>query len=485
MRNRLILAFCAGGLAACSQTITYLDDSRQATGVKVGEVSTDSAVIWTRLTASAERRPDGVQIRGRPNKTEPGEPIEQIDPSGLQGSVPGAAGLVRLRYDSNVNFFNPVVTEWFAVEASDDFTHHFRLHGLAPGTVYFFEVQTSDPDGTTHHKPVNGRFKTAPPPQEYETVVFTAVTGQANRDHDDPAGFKIYRSMLELAPNFIVPTGDTVYYDSDAPLATSIDLARFHWHRMYSFPTLVRFHLSVPGYWEKDDHDSYHNDNWPGMSREYMGTFSWEQGLQVYAEQVPMGDLPYRTFRWGKGLQVWIVEGRDFRSANTMPDGPDKSIWGADQKSWLKETLLASDADWKVLVSPTPIVGPDRSNKADNHSNQAFQHEGDEMRNWFAENLPENFFIVCGDRHWQYHSVHPRTGVHEFSSGPATDEHASGTPGEDAQYHQFHRVRGGFVSVTTDKAHDESRIAFRFHNVDGGVEYEWSKSTKVPPVTAP
>ena len=106
------------------------------------------------------------------------------------------------------------------------------------------------------------------------------------------------------------------------------------------------------------------------------------------------------------------------------------------------------------------------------------------MRNWFAENLPESFFIVCGDRHWQYHSVHPRTGVHEFSSGPATDEHASGTPGEDAQYHQFHRVRGGFVSVTTDKAHDESRIAFRFHNVDGGVEYEWSKSTKVPTVAA-
>ena len=474
MQRAAIAALCAVALVNCGQGITYLDESRQATGVKVGEVSSNSAIVWTRLTAEAERRSDGIPIRGRPEKPEPGEPIEQLNPDDLQGSVPGAPGLVRLRYDDNVNFFDPVVTEWAAVDAATDFTHHFRLDGLEPATVYYFEVETSDPEGTTHHKPVNGRFETAPPPDEYGTVTFTSITGQSNRDNDDPEGFKIYKSMLELTPQFIVPTGDTVYYDSDAPLATSIDLARFHWHRMYSFPTLVRFHLSVPGYWEKDDHDSYHNDNWPGMSREYMGTFSWEQGLQVYAEQVPMSDLPYRTFRWGKGLQVWVVEGRDFRSSNEMPDGPDKTIWGAEQKEWLKDTLLASDADWKVLVSPTPIVGPDRTNKADNHANLAFRHEGDEMRAWFAENLPDNFFIACGDRHWQYHSVHPGTGVHEFSTGPATDEHAGGTPGEDPEYHRFHRVAGGFLSVTAEKVYDESRIAFRLHNVDGGVEYEWS-----------
>ncbi len=476
MRHLVTAAACAVALAACGQGITYLDEARQATGVKVGEVTQNSAIIWTRITAAAERRADGQPIRGRPEKTEPGAPIEQLDPADIQGSAPGAAGLMRLRYDDNVNFFEPVETEWLEAKAENDFTHHFRIDGLTPSTVYYFEVQTSSLDGTLRHKSLNGRFETAPPADQYADVTFTAVTGQSNRDNDAPDGYKIYKSMLDLTPKFIVPTGDTVYYDSDAPLATSIDLARFHWHRMYSFPSLVRFHLSVPGYWEKDDHDSYHNDNWPGMSREYMGTFSWEQGLQVYAEQVPMSDLPYRTFRWGKGLQVWVVEGRDFRSPNRAPDGPDKSIWGDVQKSWLMETLLASDADWKVLVSPTPIVGPDRSNKSDNHANTAFRHEGDEFRNWAKENLPENFFIVCGDRHWQYHSVHPGTGVQEFSSGPATDEHAGGTPGEDKQYHRFHRVAGGFVSVTATQEAKSSNIAFRLHNVDGGVEYEWSKS---------
>ena len=39
-----------------------------------------------------------------------------------------------------------------------------------------------------------------------------------------------------------------------------------------------------------------------------------------------MGERTYRTFRWGRGLQIWLVESRDFRSANTMKDGPDKTI---------------------------------------------------------------------------------------------------------------------------------------------------------------
>ena len=61
--------------------------------------------------------------------------------------------------------------------------------------------------------------------------------------------------------------------------------------------------------------------------------------------------------------------------------------------------------------------------------------------------MPERFFWINGDRHWQYHSVHPETGLHEFGTGAASDPHAGGTPGEDKKLHRFHRVRGGFLSV--------------------------------------
>ena len=458
-------------LGACTTTI---EETRQATGVRIGEVTQTSAIIWTRVSEKSERRTDGIIRRKRADKDNP----EQLNPNDLEGSVPGAEGRVRLRYGTTEGLEEATETSWETVSAENDFTHHFRISGLEPSTVYYFSTETSNLDGSELHQAMHGQFETAPPADEYADVTFTVITGQAYRDADYEEGFMAYDSMGKLNPKFIVPTGDTVYYDSDDPLVTSIGLARYHWHRVYSYPALIRFHRRVSTYWEKDDHDSYHNDNWPGLSHDYMGTFSWEQGLQVYAEQAPM-EKPYRTFRWGKGLQIWVVEGRDFRSPNPMPDGPEKSIWGKEQKQWLKDTLLESDADWKVLVSPTPIVGPDRTNKHDNHSNDAFTHEGDEFRGWAQENLPDNFFIANGDRHWQYHSVHPMTGVNEFSCGPISDQHAGGSPGYEPEYHHFHREEGGFLSVNAQRMGDRSAIEFTLHAVDGAVVYRYSRSRAV------
>jgi len=96
------------------------------------------------------------------------------------------------------------------------------------------------------------------------------------------------------------------------------------------------------------------------------------------------------------------------------------------------------------------------------------------FRRWAKENLPNNFFIACGDRHWQYHSQHPETGLREFSCGPASDEHSGGTPGENPDYHRFHRVKGGFLSVNVQPTDKASSITFRFHDVHGKVVYQFS-----------
>jgi alkaline phosphatase D len=249
---------------------------------------------------------------------------------------------------------------------------------------------------------------------------------------------------------------------------------------MHGLPGLVDFHRTVPGYWEKDDHDTVKNDSWPPQGKNadrddaLEGRLTFFKGLKIFREQVPMGDKTYRTFRWGQGLQIWLTEGRDFRSPNNMPDGPDKTIWGREQLEWLKTSLLASDADFKVLISPTPVVGPDRANKADNHSNVTFGQEGNAFRQWVKENkLTGRLFVCCGDRHWQYHSVDPATGLHEFSAGAASDKHAGGSPGLDPEFHKFHRVKGGFLTVGVARPGGVPTIAFRHHDVDGKVVYEF------------
>lgn len=445
-------------------------ETRQATGVKVGEVSSDSAIVWMRVTESATRNNTGFQRPGRPAGPLP----EGVEVKDLHGACPGAEGKVRLRYGTDSDLAAATTTEWIDVKKKNDFSHQFRLTGLAAATVYYFSAETADSEGSPH-EPLRGQFETAPPADDYADVTFTVITGQAYKDLDHEEGFHMYPAMGRLKPKFIVPTGDTVYYDSEDPRATTVALARHHWHRMYSLPRHVAFHLAVPGYWEKDDHDCHANDCWPTQRPEFMLPFTFTQGLEVYREQAPLGQKPFRTARWGKGLQVWLVEGRDYRSPNPMPDGPDKTIWGAEQKRWLKRTMLQSDADWNVLVSPTPIVGPDRENKRDNHSNAAFAHEGDEIRSFFQENFPENGFVCCGDRHWQYHSVHPETGVQEFSSGPASDQHAGGAPDDPQGMRKFFRQKGGFLSVQTNVADGKSRITFRLHDVHGKVVYEFAR----------
>ncbi len=413
----------------------------QATGAKVGEVTDTSAILWVRRTARPSREADG--------------------------ACPGAAGKVRASYGPSGDASGLRTLDWVDVAEESDFSHRFRLSDLKPATAYHYRVDTAV-RAVVGRILLEGSFRTAPAPSESAEIRFTVITGQAYKDLDHADGFHIYPAMAKLDPHFVVPTGDTVYYDSDPPLATTKAIARLHWQRMYSLPRHVAFHLRVPGTWEKDDHDTIWDDVWPSMRIDPRVEFTFEEGCRIFREQVPMGEKTYRTFRWGRDLQVWLVEGRDFRSPNNMKDGPEKSIWGAEQKAWFKKTVLESDATWKVLVSPTPLVGPDRTNKGDNHANPAFASEGNEIREWIRKNVPSNFFIACGDRHWQYHSIDPATGVHEFSCGPASDKHAGGSPGENKEIHRFHRVKGGFLSVAASR----DAVAFRLHDVLGAVEYE-------------
>ncbi|MBI1371044.1 MAG: alkaline phosphatase [Planctomycetes bacterium] len=380
------------------------------------------------------------------------------------------AGRVRLRYGLRDDLSDAISTDWFDVDAAGDFIHQFDLTDLKPGSVYFYESQTAEPDGKVLHAAQRGRFETAMAVATPTDMTACIMTCQMYHDRDHADGHPIYPSMAALEPKFTCLTGDLVYYDNEAPSAMTERLARYHWERMFSLPRLRSFTSNFGTYWLKDDHDTLRDDSWPG---ERLGDLTFAEGQAIFRQQAPMSGGPsYRTIRWGRDLQIWLAEGRDDRSPNTMPDGPAKTIWGAEQKAWFRKTIAESDATWKILVSPTPLVGPDRKGKHDNLANDNFKYEGDEIRGWIQQHAPDHFFVICGDRHWQYHSVHPKTGLVEFSVGAASDSHAGGSPGYDPKIHKFHRVGGGFLSLTLKPEAGASTIALRLHDVNGKVVHE-------------
>ena len=451
-----------------------LADVHLGMGFRVGEVTGTSAILWTRVTASASRNETGHrEPKKRTRRIKMYVPSKR-PLSSRQGEIDGAAGEVRVHWAEMGKANNRKTIPWVGVRADHDFTHQFAITGLKPGRTYRVSVEAREKPGASIAATASGTFRTPCPPDISQDVTFTVVTGQSYWDLDDPAGYQIYPAMAKLKPHFVVPTGDTVYLDSEAPRARTVGLARYHWHRMYSLPRHIAFHRHVPGYWEVDDHDSWVDDCWPTKSAPWMLPLRFEQGFAIYREQVPIGRLTYRTIRWGRDLQIWLVEGRLYRSPNSMPDGPGKTIWGSEQLAWLKRTILASDASFRVLISPTPIVGPDRTKgKNDNHSNAAFATEGNHFRSWTKQHRLTNFFVCCGDRHWQYLSVDPATGLREFSCGPASNEHAGGTPGRNPKIQPFHRVKGGFLSVQVARKQGRPSILFRHHGVRGQVFNEY------------
>lgn len=435
------------------------------TGFKIMEVEQNSALIWTRLcsqeTPNPIRHERREEVFRHPIDFNENQPVERMD-----GAVKGTEGMVRIRLISKKD---KKVSGWLKASEAKDFTVSYKFDNLSGDTGYNVEVEGKSSDGG-RSQTVRGKFNTTPRSSEVKPVNIVTSTCQYFWSFDDDRrGFKTYDSMRNLNPDFYIHTGDYIYYDKPGPMATTIAKARHKWHAMDSWLAIRKLYEEVPIYMIKDDHDLLKDDVYRGMSP--YGQLTFEEGLKIWYENVPLPGKPYRTIRWGKDLQVWMVEGREFRSANTLMDSEAKSIWGYEQKKWFTETVEASDATFKLLFTATPVVGPDRDKKKDNHANAVFQTEGTWLREYLSKQ--KGMYVVNGDRHWQYVSRDPGTGLMEFGSGPVSDYHAQGWDADDVRpEHRFLRLKGGFLNIRVGRKNNRPFIEFIHRDVDGKVVHE-------------
>lgn len=456
-------------------------------GILVGELAPDSVLVQVRLTQ--------------------GETLLERDLPGM----PGVVEFTLYRFTGDTRELVSVQ----AVDAEADFDFIARAHftELEPGAAYVCTTLIG-PDVENLVDGPTAYFHTLPGPDRDDPVRFVVVTGMNyakfhgdNRidraqhlvenntelprpydGSDKSLGYPALAAILALQPDFFVGTGDNVYYDTpDNPRAETVPELRQKWHEQFVQPRYRDLFARVPTYWMIDDHDYRIDDG--DNSGDYLPTP--ETGRRMMLEQLPVAPmedideaLTYRTHRASRDLQLWFPENRIHRSDNALPDGPEKTIWGEAQKAWLKRTLRESDATFKVLVSPTPMIGPDDLRKTDNHTNHGgFRHERDEFFAWLKETGldQDGFYLVCGDRHWQYHSVHP-TGIEEFSSGALIDANSrlGRKPGDPKStdpegliqqpYTQDPRS-GGFLLIESRPGN----LAFTWHDEQGKVLHQTNK----------
>ncbi len=447
-------------------------------GFRNGWADQHSISIWTRLTSIPDLNESGIHFKDLSQK-EHQELRKETDidrlhaaqiPEGyrlaeLNASCPGAYGEVKLIYHPLDDPVQKSETEWSAVDSTRNYSKQWKLIDLSPNTIYQVNIFARENESVQPSDTIMGQFRTPPDANSLDEINFSVVTGHDyNRRDNQEGGHQIYHSMLDDSLDFYVHTGDIEYYDKPNPWALTEPLMYFKWDRLFALPFQRNFYRQTTSYFIKDDHDALSNDCYPGMT---YGAVSFDRGLEIFdQEQFPTRDTTYKTIRWGKDLQIWIMEGRKYRSKNSDPDGPDKTIWGKTQKEWLYHTIKNSDAAIKVIISATPVLGPDRGNKNDNHANQGFTYEGNEIRNFV--NQFDNVFFCVGDRHWQYVSHIEHTNLWEFSCGPGSDQHAGGWNQKNVlPEHQFLRVKGGYLHASVYREKNIPSIKFQHRNVDG------------------
>ncbi len=450
----------------------FAQDIHLSQALLAGECSESTIILQTRLTSS---------------------------PIPIDGDVPGVAGTGRFEISTTPDFKSSTFSEWVAATQETDFILKVKIDSLQPNTTYHYRLIYGS--GKESTKPsTTASFKTLPPAGQSTPIQFilTSCLNYAFFQHGDknspPAkpedralGYPALEPIAQLKPDFVILNGDCVYYDRPAQTAakTQSEL-RKKWHEQYVMPRFVKLFSQSPTYWLKDDHDHRYNDSDTTGDQEPSNKL----GIDTFREQVPIVDpnasnpITYRTHRMGKDLQLWFIEGRDYRSPNSMPDGSDKSLWGKEQREWLQRTLKESDATFKILISPTPMIGPDDGYKSDNHANlKGFNHEGQSFFNWLKNNQidPNKFFILCGDRHWKYHTIHPH-GFTEFSCGALNKENArlGRKPGDPKSNDPEAKIRqpytdntpsGGFLRVDLNPA-SPATLSISLHDDTGKILYQ-------------
>ena len=313
-------------------------------GVAVGEVGPHHAVIWSRTDRPASMR---LELRAGADPTAPVI---------FAGELP--------------------------VDGETDFTGRFALEDLSPATRYEAVVSFADAterEGTSK----TATFRTAPAPSDSAPVRLAWGGDLAGQGicRDAREGFPIFRWILAERPDLFVGLGDMIYADDVChpvgPLgnaqvggefgpATDLDGFRAHWRYSREDSGFRMLLATTPYLAVWDDHEVV-NDAGPHHDTRAEPPYRAHVPLlplarRAFLEWNPLADgqLLHRRLRWGRHLELFLLDTRQYRDPNLAPDdGPDpKTLLGAGQRRWLERAVADSDATWKIVASSVPISIP-------------------------------------------------------------------------------------------------------------------------------
>jgi alkaline phosphatase D len=303
--------------------------------------------------------------------------------------------LVSVQYakDSSLQEFD--ATPPIRVDMESDLTGKVSINGLEPQTRYYYRAAVRGmPLGPINH------FVTAPGEEDAADVQF-AFSGDTRESYQP---FLIMDSIREMRPDFFLHLGDTIYADRNWVAKRLPQFWAKYVANRNDLPTQrLLSETSVYAVW--DDHEVADNYS-PDDPRAPIGRKAFFHYWPV-GQDARDADRIYRSFRWGKALELFILDTRQYR------DRSRGTILGKEQRTWLLESLAASKAWFKMVATPVPFSSPNSDKwggfPADRHA--VLRHIG--------EKKITGVVFLAADVHYAAVSRVPGApGLKEFIAGP-------------------------------------------------------------------
>jgi alkaline phosphatase D len=294
----------------------------------------------------------------------------------------------------------------------------------------------------------------------------------------------IFESMAKEAslqagskPSFMLWLGDN-WYTRDVDYLSEWGL----WYRASrdrAMPALQKFLKSMPHIATWDDHDFGPND----IGKNYILKNTSREIWKNYWCNPSYGENDqgiYTMYSWAD-TDIFLTDDRWWRSADRMKDSidgkpnPDKRMLGRQQMEWLKNSLLFSNATFKIIVVGSQVLNPvspfDKLRK--------FPAEYDELMKFLSDYSINGILFLTGDRHHSEIIKTDRPGsypLYDITVSPLTSgTHKFFGPEINNPYRVFALdEKQNYARFTFSGKTFERKLTVEFLGTDGEKLGEWS-----------
>ena len=442
-------------------------------GIASGDVTDNSAIIWSRANAEAQMH-------------------VQYDTS---ASFSHAKSLKTSLVDKSTDFAGHIKLD----SLSPDTIYYYRVwFSPASESVDTTNSSKSSLSLSPTSDSMIGSFRTAPThmtgSNSNRTISFVIggdLGGQNYCRRDGTGGiqgYPIFSIMQSLSPDFFIFNGDQIYGDNacsaNGPFNVTgwknvegnflsvtdkkvnwnnqtqlQDIYNEHWEYNRADPHLQNLLRNTSMYSQADDHEVVNDyggkwSYWTDSTKNRTGFPNVvKAGINAFFNFSPIDrnngepDHIYRSFNWGKDLDLFILDMHSYRSRNDQPDIPqnNKTLLGKDQLRWLEQSLLNSTATWKVISADVPATIPNCFNKQLGCDNWATNGTSDTFKETFTRERSD--FLKFLDDHNIKNVVFVATDVHFPTNILVEDD-----PNHDRDKLIYHELVSGPISAIPLKA---------------------------------